>query len=121
MKKTVLLGTLLFVLSSSLLYAAEDGRTTHGPLVRPFMVIGRGVMNIVGLPMEIPLTIAREADMHRWVWPVTFVPRLVTNIVIRITSAVNDILIFPWVTPFTNDLSPWTRPMGLSEYPWQFE
>ena len=85
------------------------------------MVIGRGLMNVAGLPMEIPLTLAREGEMRRWLWPASFLPRLVTHIVIRSASAVNDIFFFPFVAPFTDDLSPWTGPMGLPEYPWQFE
>ncbi|MBI3316606.1 MAG: hypothetical protein HYZ85_01200 [Candidatus Omnitrophica bacterium] len=122
MKKSCLIFLIIIFLLPSIVFALdEDGRTTQSPLTRPWMLMGRGVVNIVGLPMEIPLTLAREGDKHSWLWPVSFPPRLVTNIITRSASAVNDFFFFPWVASFTDDLSPWTEPMGLPEYPWQFE
>lgn len=122
MKKINLVILLLLICSP--LYALnldEDGRTTKPPLARPFMVIWRGVVNLLALPMEIPLTLAREGDMHPKIWPITYVPRLLTNVITRTFSAANDLFFFPWATPFTDDLSPWTEPMGLPMYPWQYE
>ena len=122
MKKYLLLTALLLIHSSSLYALDPEGRTTHGPLVRPWMVVGRGVVNIAGLPFEIPLTIAREADMHSRLWPISFFPRTLNNIFIRSASAANDIFFGSvWQAPYTDDLSPLTESMGLPEYPWQFE
>jgi len=76
-------------------------------------------MNIVGMPAEIPRTFIHEAKEHPWVSPFTGSLRLVNNIFLRTTSAVNDIAFFPLIAPFTDDLSPLTEPMGMPEYPWQ--
>ena len=101
--------------------ASSYGRTDHGPLERPVVVIFRGVMNAVGLPLEVIRTMIIEKENHPRLWLITFFPRLMTNALARAASAVNDVLIFPWVAPFTDDISPLTESMGLSEYPWQIE
>lgn len=110
---------LLSMILVSPAYAYEDGRTERGPLARSGMVFLRGLGNIAGIPMEISSTLIRETEMHSRLWPVTYAPRLVTNIFMRATSAVNDVLLLPWIVPFTDDISPWTEPMGLPTYPWQ--
>jgi hypothetical protein len=46
-------------------------------------------------------------------------PRTVTNIFIRSVSAVYDLVLTPFVQPFTDDTSPLTDAMGLPVYPWQ--
>ena len=96
-----------------------NGRSEHGPLVRIAKVEGRGLLNIVGLPAEIFRTGVEEARHHHWLWPFTYVPRLLTYTIIRVTSAAYDIVFMPFVAPFTADLSPLTEPMDLPEYPWQ--
>ena len=101
--------------------AAEDKELEHGPLARPFVVIGRGFGNFAGLPFEILGTAVREHDIHPKLWPVTYLPRLATNVLIRVASVVNDIFFLPWIASRADDLSPWTEPMGLPDYPWQRE
>ena len=120
MKKILFLIFLSAALSSPL-FAAEDGYSTQGPLGRMGAVMGRGVGNMVGLPFEIPRTLQQETEMHSRMWPLTFAPRLFTNIFTRGTSAANDIFFFPWAAPWMRDLSPLTKPMGLPEYPWEFQ
>jgi hypothetical protein len=117
MRKMVL--GLVFMLSlSSAAYALEDGRTTHGVLAREGIVLGRGILNIIGTPLELIRTPIAEWGIHKWVWPVTFIPRAATNAITRASSAVNDIVVYPWMVPFTDDLSPITESMGLPEYAW---
>ena len=98
--------------------AAVDYRTTRGPWGRAGIVMGRGLANVVGLPFEIPRTIALETERHSRLWPVTMIPRAFTNVAGRACSAMNDVLFSPWIVPFTDDLSPWTKSFGLSDYPW---
>ncbi len=117
MKKLILAILFLFLASSSL-YASLDGRTDKGPMARVGMVMGRGLLNVVGLPTEFVFTPANELSIHPKAWPLTVIPKTVTAVIFRVTSAFNDIFFFPWTAPFTDDLSPWTEPMGLPEYPW---
>jgi hypothetical protein len=117
MKKVML--TALFLLAVvSPLYASTDGRTDKGPMGRVGVVMGRGLLNLAGLPMEFFFTPAEEIKNHPKAWPLTFIPKTVTHIIFRAASAGGDIVFFPWIVPFTDDLSPLTEPMGLSEYPW---
>ncbi len=120
MKKLILIALLLFMTASSL-YAYTDGRTDKGPMTRIGIVMGRWLVNVLGLPTEFFFAPAHEIKNHPKAWPLTFIPKTVTNIIFRATSAFNDVFIFPWVVPFTDDLSPWTEPMGLPEYPWNQE
>lgn len=110
----------LFVLAASL-HAAEDSEMRHRPLARPFVVMGRGFGNILGLPFEILRTAAAEHEVHPKLWPVTYIPRLATHAIIRVASSVNDIVLLPWVAPFADDLTSWSESMGLPDYPWQRE
>lgn len=95
-----------------------DGRTTAGAGERMGMVFSRGILNAGGVFLEIPRTVDQETKWHPKAWPVTVLPRSLHNFLIRAASSVHDMFIFPWVVPFTNDISPWTEPMGLPEYPW---
>lgn len=118
MKKTAIALVLLLVVTP-VAFAYEDGRTEKGPMARSGTVFMRGVGNILGMPMELSSTLVRETEMHSRLWPVTYAPRLVQNIFLRAASGVNDAFFLPWVVPFTDDISPWTEPMGLTDYPWQ--
>jgi hypothetical protein len=118
---SVLSGFLLVACAQPCRAAYEDGRTDHGVLMRLLIVEGRGLANAVALPLEIPRTVVQEHRYHRWLWPATFIPRMLTNIFMRATSAVNDVAFFPWILPFTDDISPLTEGVGLPEYPWNFD
>ena len=119
MKKKILIFILWMGCCGALQASTTDGRTEHGPFVRPFMVIGRGLGNLAGIAVEPFATLGREFEMHHWEWPVTYPLRLINNILVRASSAVVDIAINPWIVPFTDDISPLTEPMGLPNYPWQ--
>ncbi|MBI3312880.1 MAG: hypothetical protein HYZ83_01405 [Candidatus Omnitrophica bacterium] len=99
--------------------AGVDGHTEKGVWAREATVIGRGLGNIIGLPLEIPRAFQRETGTHSRVWPITFIPRLLTNLAVRLSSIFNDLVVYPWVAPFTDDLSPWTESYDIPEYPWQ--
>lgn len=109
----------LSLIFSGNLYAYETGRTTMGPGKRVLTAEGRGLLNLVGLPLEVIRTPIAEARRHKRIWPITFLPRMITNIFARATSSVQDIVIAPFVLPFSNDMTPLTEPMGLPDYPWQ--
>jgi hypothetical protein len=81
----------------------------------------RGWKNLLALPMEISSSTVREKRDHPKAWPVTVFPTTVTNCVYRMVSATNDILLHPFVVPFTNNIVPWTDSLGLPEYPWQVD
>ena len=116
--KRMVLFLVLFLSCVSLAQAGEDGRTSKGAWAREGIVLGRGVLNILGMPFELIRTPAVEPSTHQWLWPITSIPRSITNVIARATSGVNDLLIYPFVVPFTNDISPLTEPMGLPEYVW---
>lgn len=111
---------MLILLLTPALYAhANDDPSTRSPLGRVFEVETRGILNVIGLPAEVGTTGAREVEMHSRLWPVTYLPRFFTNVMIRSASALHDIVIMPFTAPFTRDIKPWTRPLGLPDYPWQ--
>lgn len=119
MKKIILVFSLLCVMTPVLYASYDDGRTERGGLARIGMVEGRGLLNVIGLPLELPYTAVNEVRVHKLGGPVTFLPQFLLNVVARSVSAFNDMICFPWVAPFTDDLSPLTEGMGLTEYPWQ--
>ncbi len=120
MKKAFLTAfILLFVVSQTAFASYEPVKAKHNPVTRAGIVIGRGLLNIAGLPAELVTTGIRESRMHRYIWPFTYTPRFFYNGMVRITSAVNDIGFFPWIVAYTDDLSPFTEISGLPEYPWQ--
>lgn len=116
MKKIFFL--ILLLTLSSAAYAETDGRTDRGVWAREGMVLGRGLLNVPGTVVEVFTTPLREPEIHPKAWPLTGLLRIPMNVITRAASAVNDIAIFPWVVPFTDDLSPITEPMGLPEYAW---
>lgn len=121
MKKVIIMTALFLGVLPISIEASVDGRTTRGPLARLGMVEGRGLLNLLGSPAELCSTARREMELHPRLWPVTYLPRFFANAVLRVTSGVADIAFYPWVVPFTDDISPWTEPYGLPVYPWQKE
>ncbi len=120
MKKIFLILFILSIFFQNPANAAfEDGRTQQNGFVRECIVLGRGVTNLVTSPLELLATPLREPGIHRWLWPMTSVPRGITNVIVRLSSGVNDLLVHPFVVPFTNDISPITEPYDLPEYVWQ--
>jgi len=83
-------------------------------------VVIRGFGNFLGAPLELPRTMVQELNNHPKAWPFTFIPKTLSHIFIRGASALNDVLFFPPMVPFSNDISSWAEQIGLSEYPWQW-
>ena len=117
MKKAAFLFALLLMLNT-FAYASEDGRTTKGVWGREGIVLGRGLLNLVGAPFELIRTPVAETKVHTKAWPITSIPRTITNAFTRFASGAYDFLAYPFVVPATDDLSPLTEPMGLPEYVW---
>lgn len=120
MKKKLVLLFAFFLALQSTAFAYEDGRTDKGVWGRLGMVESRGLLNLIGLPCEFIRTGAVEKTVHPKAWPVTYIPKLFYNVFGRASSAANDVLVYPFIAPFTNDLSPMTEPLGLSTYPWEW-
>ncbi len=91
----------------------------HGGLKRVVKAKARGLLNVVGLPLELVRTPVDEYKTSPWTATFTFIPRTLTNIFTRAVSAVYDLGFSPFILPFTNDMTPLTEPMGLPDYPWQ--
>lgn len=118
-KKFAAVFILLLTMTGSA-HAYDTGHTDKGYFQRVLMAEKRGILNAVGLPLELVRTPIAESGEHKWLWPVTFFPRFLTNVFGRTVSAVNDILIAPlFYYPFSDDMTPFTEPLGLPEYPWQ--
>ena len=120
MKKILFLLFLIFLPTVSL-YALGNEQFSHrGPLGRMGVVEARGLINVVTSPLELIGTAVREPKFHSRLWPVTVLPRIGLNVVLRLISGANDAFFFVWVVPFTDDITPLTNDMGLPEYPWQW-
>lgn len=119
--KKIILVAILFLATSISLYASVNGQTSKGPLARLGTVEARGFANLLGSPAEFCTTAQREVPLHPRLWPLTYFPRFFGNLALRVTSGVADILFYPFVVPFTDDISPWTEPFGFPDYPWQKE
>ena len=117
-KKTLLLFCLSLLCFSNVTQAAYEEYHPQVESENSFQVIGRGVLNAVALPLEVSSSLARETQIHSRLWPFSYVPRMVNNIFYRGASATHDIFLLPWYAPFTADTKPWTRGMGLPDYPW---
>jgi len=79
-------------------------------------VQGRALMSGLSFPSEVVLTPAREIKKHPKAWPFTVLPRMMMNMGVRITSAAYDAFFYPFVAPFTDDVTPLTENMGLKDY-----
>lgn len=119
--KKILTITILVTMLAAPAYAYDTGRSDDSFLKRWLSVEARGFVNIVSTPFELIRTPVVESRTHKWIWPVSFVPRLISNIFVRAVSGVYDIAFSPFVQPFTNDTTPMTEPLGLPDYAWQFE
>jgi len=83
-------------------------------------VMTRGMVNVATSPLEAPRAFKVERKEHKWLWPVTFVPRYFTSTVYRFVSGAMDFALHPFIVPFTEETPrPWTEPMGLPDYVWQ--
>jgi hypothetical protein len=120
MKKISAILAFSFILFAVPLHADDvDGRTSMGAVERIGYVIKRGVINALTFPWEMVRTPKVEKELHPKLWPATAPFRTVANMVLRASSSVHDMALFPLYLPLTNDISPWTEGFDLPEYPWE--
>lgn len=119
--KKIWIAAVLVTLMTAPAQAYDTGRSEDSFLKRWLSVEARGFVNLVSTPFELVRTPVVEARSRKWIWPVSSVPRFITNVFARATSSVYDIAFSPFVQPFTNDVTPLTEPLGLPDYAWQFE
>jgi hypothetical protein len=125
MRKLLKFGTALLLLLACITSAsAEAAYEAYHPKIEKensAEVFIRGTTNAALLPVETLSTLSREARDHNWLWPITYMPRMINNIIYRAASATNDILFMPFIAPFSDDTQPLTEGMGLPRYPWKID
>ena len=121
MKKYFLAGLFIFLLGMTHAEAAYEEYHLQADGDNSFQVFGRGLANLAASPLEISSSVIRETEMHSRLWPVTVIPRTVSNVIFRGTSAINDMLLLPWYAPFVEDTAPLTDGIGLPRYPWKVQ
>ncbi|OGX10974.1 MAG: hypothetical protein A2351_04140 [Omnitrophica bacterium RIFOXYB12_FULL_50_7] len=113
----ILSGLLLLGIAS--LFAAESVKKENA-LKQIASIEKRGVVNFLTAPGELVYALKGEIKDHPKAWPVTYVPRFFTNMVIRIGSSVNDLVVLPWYVAWSN-ATPLTRRFDLPDYVWEKE
>lgn len=108
-----------FFISSNAVFAEVTPNLSTGKKI--LTVEGRGWVNLVTSPLELLTSSLREFKKRKYLGVITFAPQTATNFFYRVTSFVNDILLYPCVVPFTDNITPWTEYIGIPEYPWQME
>lgn len=117
MKKTVLFSLIMLLTVPAFAALDETGRTTDGPVKRVGYVVERGIEGLVGtIPCDIPQITVNEFKESKWVAPVSVLPRILTLVPTRVVSSIHDIVIMPFMVPFTNDLSPVTEAFDMPEF-----
>lgn len=116
-KKVALILMGLLFLGASSLFASETAKK-ECVFKKIASVEARGIVNIVTSPLEVVATGRREIKMHPRLWPVTYVPRFIGNLVVRIVSSANDVFVLPWYVAWGDD-TPVTRGFDLPDYAWQ--
>ena len=117
MKKTVLFSLIMLLTSPAFAALDETGRTTDGPVKRVGYVVERGIEGLVGtIPCDIPKITVKEFQDSKWVAPISVLPRILTLVPTRVVSSIHDIVIMPFMVPFTNDLSPVTEAFDMPEF-----
>ena len=109
---------LALLLWPAIAFAGTDGHTEGGVWSREGKVLARGFLGVPGIVTEIFVTPIREHKIHPKAWPITGLIRIPTNVFVRAASVGQDIVIYPWVVPFTDDISPITAAYGLPENAW---
>ena len=108
--------------SAADLEITREGRSELNPFQRSGYVFVRGITNVVTSPLEFVRTFKVERQWHPKAWPVSYLPRSVYNLLIRVSSGAYDMTIHPaFVVPFSDDIRPFTRVYDLPDYPWQTE
>jgi len=120
MRRTLISLAIIMSFMANPLFAYDTHRTDKGAFRRILSAEKRGVLNLISIPLELVRTPVVEARIHKRAWPLTLLPRLFTNIMIRTASSVQDIVFSPVFLSFSNDMTPLTSPLGLPDYAWEF-
>lgn len=120
MRRVLISLTVIMSFLAGPLFAYDTHRTDEGAFRRILSAETRGFLNLISTPLEVVRTPYAEARRHKWIWPLTMIPRTISNILIRTASSVQDIVISPISLSFSNDMTPLTYPLGLPDYAWDF-
>ena len=119
-KKIAAMFLVVFFLGGTALFAEKPGEPfKESGFKQVAKLEGRGWLNILTCPAELVYTLKTEPRVHPKAWPATYIPRFFGNIVTRLTSGINDVLVLPWGVPFSADATPLTRRFDLPDYVWQ--
>ena len=114
----ILLGLLFLGVQS--LFAGEPVQK-ESALKQMGSVEKRGFVNFLTSPGEVVNAFKTEKKEHPKAWPLTYVPRLMTNLAIRAASSANDLIVLPFSKTLTHDTTPLTRRFDLPDYVWEKE
>ena len=117
--KQILFFMVVLLLLQSAAKAAE--MTMGEKSARIPSILARGAFDAITAPAEFIYTPKAESKEHPRLWPVTALPRTVTNVAYRLTSAIYDIAFYPFAAPFVDETPPLTEKMGLSADVWETE
>lgn len=112
---------LLWLAGSGMNHAQASEKTTGEKAARIPAIMVRGIWDFVSAPLEIIRTPVVESEHHPRLWPITFLPRAITNMAYRVNSAVYDIVFYPFAAPFVEETPPLTEKMGIAADVWQTE
>ncbi|MFA7255633.1 MAG: hypothetical protein WC133_06015 [Candidatus Omnitrophota bacterium] len=114
---SILIG--LLFLGTCPLFAAETVKKENA-FKQIVSVEKRGLVNLLTSPAEIVYALKWEKKDHPKAWPVTYLPRFITNAVVRVSSSLNDFILLPWYVTW-GDPTPLTRHFELPDYVWEKE
>ncbi|MBP9865176.1 MAG: hypothetical protein KBC91_02105 [Candidatus Omnitrophica bacterium] len=109
----------ILLLFQSAANAAEMTAGEKSARIPAIMV--RGAFDAITAPAEFFYTPKAESKEHPKLWPVTALPRTITNVSYRLTSALYDMAFYPFAAPFVDEAPPLTEKMGLSADVWENE
>ncbi len=98
----------------------REGRSDLSPKQRVGYVMKRGALNVLSefAFLEVGRTAEIEKREHPKSWLLRLPPFGFTNYAYRMFSGLFDLVVFPFVAPFTDDIRPLTETFDLPEYPW---
>lgn len=114
----ILLGFLFLGISASFAAEAAKGESALKEIAS---IEKRGLVNFATTPAEFVYTLKTEKKDHPKAWPLTYVPRVFTNMATRVGSSAYDIAVLPWFAREAKDETPLTRRFDLPDYAWEKE
>jgi hypothetical protein len=109
----------LLILGASPLFAAETVKKEN-TFKQVVSIEKRGAVNFFTSPGELAYSFIAEKKDHPKAWPATYIPRLFSNMAVRVGSSVHDIAVLPWYAAKNGDI-PLTRRFELPDYVWEKE